>query len=262
MTTLFIWKPIMSFLLSSLPHGLLIFAADLEGPSPPHPLVNFFTTDWWISYPMLGMSLAAITLVVWRILLNLNAKTNMNEFLPVFQEKLDKEGVEGALRFCRAQTGAIPRRLYTAGLETSKQGLAAMRRSMANAIELEILPDLNFLLPPILAIAKIATMVGLFGTVVSMIGTFSEIQRLREAGQGVGKQGSAIGLALFATAFGLITAIPLVFAHVLFKAWIANFEVRMKSAAQKLLLLVQAIKPGGGGKPGPSMAADTSVPRH
>ncbi len=55
-----------------------------------------------------------------------------------------------------------------------------MRRAMANVIELEILPDLNFLLPPILAIAKIATMVGLLGTVISMIGTFSEIQELSE----------------------------------------------------------------------------------
>jgi biopolymer transport protein ExbB len=217
---------------------------------------DFFTRHWWISWPMLFMSLTAVTLLVWRILLNVNAKTTMNEFLPVFQERLEKEGVEGALRFCRAQTGAIPRRLYTAGLETSKQGLAAMRRSMANAIELEILPDLNFLLPPILAIAKIATMVGLFGTVVSMILIFSRLQE-----SSVGSKSADIGLALFATAFGLMTAIPLVFAHVLFKAWIAQFEVKMKSAAQKLLLLVQAARPAGGGKGGPSMAADTSVTR-
>ena len=47
---------------------------------------------------------------------------------------------------------------------------------MANVIELEILPDLNFLLPPILAIAKIATMVGLLRTVISMINTFNKIQ--------------------------------------------------------------------------------------
>ena len=53
----------------------------------------------------------------------------------------------------------------------------------------------------------------------------------------------SIGLALFATALGLVTAIPLVFAHVLFKAWIANFEIKMKSAAQKLLLVIQAFKP-------------------
>ena len=50
-----------------------------------------------------------------------------------------------------------------------------MRRAMASTIELEILPDLNFLLAPILAIAKIATMVGLLGTVISMINTFSAI---------------------------------------------------------------------------------------
>src|SRR5207302_7749042 len=119
-----------------------------------------------------------------------------------------------------------------------------MRRSMANVIELEILPDLNFLLPPILAIAKVATMVGLLGTVISMIGTFSAIQSSK--GGDVTASAGAIGLALFATALGLVTAIPLVFTHVLFKEWIAKFEVRMKSAAQKLLVIVQAAKPGTG----------------
>src|SRR5262249_15182794 len=129
---------------------------------------------------------------------------------------------------------------FTAGLETSKQGLAAMRRAMANTIELEIVPELNFLLPPILAIAKIATMVGLLGTVISMTNTFNKIQESVTAGGNVTSHSGAIGLALYATALGLVTAIPLVFAHVLFKAWIAQFEVKMKNAAQKLLVLVQA----------------------
>ena len=121
-----------------------------------------------------------------------------------------------------------------------------MRRAMANAIELEILPDLNFLLPSILAIAKIATMVGLLGTVISMINTFNKIQEAAARGEAATGQAGAIGLALFATALGLVTAIPLVFSHVLFKAWISKFEVRMKSAAGKLLLLVQAGRPGKG----------------
>jgi biopolymer transport protein ExbB len=204
--------------------------------------LNFVKNDWYFAYPMFVMSLVALMLVIWRILLNWNAKTNLNEFLPVFQEKLEKEGIAGALAFCKTRTDIIPRRLYTAGLETSKQGLAAMRRAMANVIELEILPDLNFLLAPILAIAKIATMVGLFGTVISMIKTFNALSA-QQGSQGVAGQASAIGLALFATAFGLATAIPLVFAHVLFKDWVAKFEVRMKSAAQKLLILVQSVKP-------------------
>jgi biopolymer transport protein ExbB len=224
---------------------------------------KFVTQDWYFFWPMFFMSVSGATLVIWRILLNINGNTNLNEFLPAFQQKLDKDGVEAALRFCRGRTDIIPRRLFVAGLETSKQGLAAVRRSMANVIELEILPDLNFLLPPILAIAKVATMVGLLGTVLSMIGTFNEISKGTSGG--VGSQAGAIGLALFATALGLVTAIPLVFSHVLFKAWMAKFEVRMKSAAQKLLILLQAAKPAAKGAPpspsGVKAGTDSSVAR-
>src|SRR4029077_8973892 len=133
-----------------------------------------------------------------------------------------------------------------------------------NVIELEILPELNFLLPIILAIAKIATMVGLLGTVISMIGTFSEIaaasQKHGQGAEGIAGQAGAIGLALFATAMGLVTAIPLVFTHVLFKAWVAKFEVRMKGAAQKLLLLLQNAKPGGKGAPAAAPGAGAAAP--
>lgn len=205
---------------------------------------KFLFQHWYFAVPMILMSIAGLTLVIWRILLNLNLTTNMNEFLPAFQQKLDKDGVEGALRWCRSRPDIIPKKLFAAGLDVSKQGLAAVRRSMANAMELEILPDLNVLLPSILAIAKVATMVGLLGTVISMIETFNEIQR-NEGGGGVASQAGAIGLALWATALGLVTAIPLVFAHVLLKAWVAKYEVRMKSAGQKLLLLLQAAKSGG-----------------
>jgi biopolymer transport protein ExbB len=202
--------------------------------------LHFVTHDWYFAIPMFAMSLVGIGLVIWRLLLNRNANTNLNEFLPAFQERLSREGVPGAIAFCRKEPGVIPNKLYVAGLETARQGTAAMRRAMANVIELEILPDLNAFLPMILAIAKIATMVGLLGTVISMIGTFSAIQEIAQSKQGnVSDQSGAIGLALFATALGLMTAIPLVFAHVLFKAWIASFDVKMKNAAQKLLTLMQ-----------------------
>lgn len=200
---------------------------------------DFVTHDWYFAIPMFLMSLTGVTLVIWRLLLNYHASVNMDAFLPAFQQRLEKEGVEGALKYCKGRTEVIPRRLYVAGLEAQKQGLAAVRRAMANAIELEILPDLNFLLPPILAIAKIATMVGLFGTVISMINTFNAIQ---VSHGNVAEQAGAIGLALFATALGLITAIPLVFSHVLFKSWVGRMELRMKSAAHRLLFLLQNVK--------------------
>jgi biopolymer transport protein ExbB len=225
-------------------------------------LIRFITHEWYFFLPMLLLSLVAAALVVWRWLLNLNARTNLDRFLPEFQERLQREGVESALKFCRSQGGIIPRKLYAAGLENSRLGLSAMKRAMANAIELEILPDLNFLLAPILAIAKIATMVGLFLTVLSMINTFTAIS---DAGKNsnpgnVTTQAGAIGLALFGTAGGLLIAIPLVFAHVMFKARVSKFEVQMKAAAQRLLLLFQTLKPkqgdlkGGASRPEPARA--------
>lgn len=214
--------------------------------------MHFLTQEWYFAVPMLLMSVTAVTLVIWRVMLNINATTDMSRFLPAFQARLEEDGIDGALQFCRAQTGVIPRKLFAAGLENAKQGTAAMRRAMASALELEIVPDLNFLLAPILAIAKIATMVGLLGTVISMINTFQKIQEA--VGGSASEHSGAIGLALFATALGLVTAIPLVFAHVLIKDWISRFENRMKSAAQKLLVLVQNVKPGS--KPPKPAAAD------
>jgi biopolymer transport protein ExbB len=210
-----------------------------------HAFTNFLFDEWYFSIPMIGMSLIAVTLVIWRILLNMSAGTDLDTFLPEFQELLAKKGVPAALTYAREQPGMIPSKLYVAGLDTAKQGTAAMRRSMANVIELEILPHLNFLLAPILAIAKIATMVGLLGTVISMINTFNKISSVTATGNAadVGQQAGAIGLALFATALGLMTAIPLVFAHVMFKDWIGRFEIKMKGAAQKLLLIMQNAKP-------------------
>jgi biopolymer transport protein ExbB len=222
-------------------------------------LKNFVSHHTYFAIPMILMSVAAIALVVWRIMLNFNARTDLNAFLPRLQDRLEKEGVDGALKLCKSTNGVIPKKLFVAGLETSKQGLSAMRRAMANVIELEILPDLNFLLPVILAIAKIATMVGLLGTVISMIGTFTELKQATEK-RDVASQGGDIGLALAATAMGLVTAIPLVFAHVLFKAWVTNFETRMKGAAQKLLVLVQAARPAGG-QPKPAAATEAAVIR-
>ena len=217
--------------------------------------LTFVKKDTFFAVVLFAMTLTAATLVVWRLWLNYNSRTDLNLFLPHFQEVLNKEGVEGATKFCKAQppSEVIPTKLFVAALENNKQGMAAMRRAMANTVEMEILPDLNFLLPSILAIAKIATMVGLLFTIVSMIGTFNELGKAGAGGGGgQAKASSEIGLALFATMLGLLTAIPLVFTYTLCKAWIHKFELKMKSAGQKLLVLIQAAKatPAVQGSPG------------
>jgi biopolymer transport protein ExbB len=225
--------------------------------------VKFVTEEWYFAVVLFGMTLIAGVLVAWRLWLNLGSRTDMNVFMPRFQEVLAKEGIDGAMRFCKAAppTEHIPSKLFVAALENARGGVSAMRRAMSHAVEFEILPDLNFLLPSILAIAKTATMIGLLFTIISMIGTFAELGAAGSGGQA--QASSKIGLALFATMFGLLTAIPLVFTHTLCKAWIHKYELKMRNLGNKLILLVQAAKAGTLTAPQPAQAAPvarTAVP--
>src|SRR5262245_53382857 len=95
-----------------------------QGQQPPRsPFLRFVMEDWYFAIPLFLMSAVGITLVIWRLLLNFNYNTKLSEFLPKFQEKLDKEGVEGALRYCKTRKDFIPNKLFVAGLDTHKQGL-------------------------------------------------------------------------------------------------------------------------------------------
>ena len=47
---------------------------------------SFLLHHWYFAIILFGMSFTGIALVIWRLLLNLNGTTNMNEFLPIFQQ--------------------------------------------------------------------------------------------------------------------------------------------------------------------------------
>jgi len=137
---------------------------------------TFVTHDWYSLGRCSSCRFAVRALVIWPYVAH--QRQHQHERVSCrFQKKLEKEGVSGCAVRCARPVPNHPPSASTSPLETSSQGLAAVRRAMANAMELDILLDLNFLLPSILAIAKVATMVGLLGTVISMIGTFNEIAR-------------------------------------------------------------------------------------
>ena len=80
--------------------------------------LQFVTGEWYFAIPLFMMSVTATTLVIWRILLNFEARTNLNEFLPRFQAVLNEHGVEGAQQFCRSEKGLIAKKLFPAALDT------------------------------------------------------------------------------------------------------------------------------------------------
>ena len=175
------------------------------------------------------LSLASMAIIIWRIWLNVVAKSDLGDFVGILQEELDRGGREAAIQLCEDEPGVIPK-VFASALETCKQGKVATRNAIANLIELEIVPDLNFLLPLILVLAKLAPMIGLLGTVTGMIRAFEKIAGATKVEPSA--LSGDIGMALFTTAEGLIIAIPLIFAYTLLRERVKRFEIDLQRAAQ------------------------------
>lgn len=192
-----------------------------------------------------ALSLASLTVVLWRWWLNMNARTDLVDFLARLDQALQQDGMEGAAQLCDQEPGIVPK-LFTTVLQTAHEGKVATRSAMANLIELEILPDLNFLLPIMLVFAKLAPMLGLLGTVWGMILAFEKIASATKVNPA--DLSNDIGMALFTTAEGLMIAIPLIFAYTMFRERVNRFELELQRAAQAAIDLLPKLpkKPAGG----------------
>lgn len=181
------------------------------------------------------LSLASMTVVVWRMWLNFNARSDLADFLSRLEDALARGGVQGGVKMCDEEPGIIAK-LFNTALQTGHQGKVATRDAIANLIELEILPDLNFLLPVILVFTKLAPMLGLLGTVWGMILAFDKIAGATKVEPSA--LANDIGMALFTTAEGLLIAIPLIFAYTMFRERVARFELDLQRAAQAAMNIV------------------------
>lgn len=186
----------------------------------------------------LALSLVSMTLVFWRWWLNYHAKTDLADFLGRLDSALEAEQIEGALRLCDEEPGVVPK-LFATALKTGPEGKIATRSALANLIELEIIPDLNFLLPQILVFAKLAPMLGLLGTVWGMIFAFEKIAGATKVNPS--DLSNDIGMALFTTAEGLLIAIPLIFAYTMFRERVNRFELDLQRGAQAAMNLTARI---------------------
>ena len=185
------------------------------------------------------LSLAALTVIVWRFWLNYNAKTDLGEFIDNFKQTLAKEGRQSALELCEEEPGIIPR-LFATVIQNCDQGKVATRNAIANLVELEIVPELNFLLPWMVVLAKLSPMVGLLGTVSGMIMAFGKIAGATKVNPS--DLAGDIGMALFTTAEGLVIAIPLIFAYSMFRERVGHFELDLQRASHAALSMLPAMK--------------------
>jgi biopolymer transport protein ExbB len=166
---------------------------------------------------LIGCLLTVVTFVVERFLTIAKAGGSASnaDFIRKVQYELANKNVDAALAACDKQKGSVGN-VMKAGLHRYKdmigntdlstdQKVMAIQKEVEEATSLE-LPMLEKNLVFLSTIASVATLIGLLGTVIGMIKSFSALGADSGGGAAAGELSQGISEALYNTALGIGTS--------------------------------------------------------
>ena len=175
---------------------------------------------------LIGCFLTVLTFVIERFLTisKANGTGNNADFIRKIQYHLANKNVDAAIAECDKQKGSVGN-VMKAGLHRYKemisnselstdQKVLAIQKEVEEATSLE-LPMLEKNLVFLSTIASVATLMGLLGTVLGMIRSFSALGEGEGGGDAASKLSVGISEALYNTALGIGTsAISIIFYNI------------------------------------------------
>jgi len=157
---------------------------------------------------IIGMAIVIERFIFLFFRYNINARA----FMAQVQKLVMGNNIDRAIKLCNAAPNAALARVVKAGLTRANKG----EREIHNALEeatLDVIPLVQKRTNSLQAVGNIATMLGLLGTVIGLILAFQDLATV-SADKRQEALGRNIALAMNTTAFGLIVAIPCIFAFV------------------------------------------------
>ena len=127
------------------------------------------------------------------------------------QKLVMANNIDRAIKLCNAAPAAALPKVIKAGLARANKGHGAIINALEEA-SLEIMPKVQKRTNNLAAIANVATMLGLLGTIFGLINAFRSLEGAA-ADQKSQLLAQYISIALNTTAFGLIVAIPCLATH-------------------------------------------------
>jgi biopolymer transport protein ExbB/TolQ len=165
-------------------------------------------------YIILVVSIMGLGIIVERfIFLFFKYNINATAFMAQIQKLVMANNIDRAIKLCNAAPNAALPKVIKAGLTRANKGETEIQNAVEEAM-LEVIPHIQKRTPALQGVANVATLLGLLGTIVGLIEAFAALEFARpDDRQKVLSRG--IALAMNTTAFGLIVAIPCIFAHMI-----------------------------------------------
>lgn len=175
-------------------------------------IVTFFQTGGAFMYPIAVVLVIGLALAIERwVFLSAAKSSNRRAFdriLPLLKKK-DYSAVIDLARTTKAPVG----RIIAAGIARMQQ--SPRRDDIEYAMEegvMEAVPRLEKRVAYLATLANIATLLGLLGTIMGLIAAFTAVANAEPAEKAT-LLSQSISVAMNTTAFGLISAIPLLMIH-------------------------------------------------
>jgi len=139
---------------------------------------------------------------------NINGQQLFNQI----QKLVMANNIDHAIKLCNAADTAALARVLKAGLTRANKSEADIAAAIEEAM-LEVGPTISKRITMISALANIATLLGLLGTIFGMIEAFQAVATV-SADQRATALAKGIAIAINTTGLGLMVAIPLLAAHI------------------------------------------------
>lgn len=236
----------MTFL-TSLLGFFLIFAE--TGASKPS-MFNVYTIWKELTWAGVGVIVVLIIQSVYMIAVGIErwltynkAKQQSRQYAPKVAQALKNSNIDEAISISDRHKDSHLAMVVSSGLkefaahqgnsDISADEMEASKRSLERAIAVKT-AELKRGLSGLATVGSTAPFVGLFGTVIGIIGAFEKIAST-EGSAGIGVVGGAIAEALIATAFGILVAVPAVWLFNYFQNKVTSFGVEMENSASELV---------------------------
>jgi biopolymer transport protein ExbB len=200
-------------------------------------IIRFFQDGGTFMYPIAIVLVCGLAIAIERWFFLTAAKvTNrkaFNELMPM----LKKKEFNAVIKYANASTAPMGR-IIGAGIARLAQ--SQRRDDIEYAMEegvMEALPRLEKRTQYLATLANIATLLGLLGTIIGLIAAFTAVANADPA-EKASLLSQSISVAMNTTAFGLISAIPLLLFHALLQTKTTEIVDSLEMAGVKVLNLL------------------------
>ncbi|HNS32679.1 MAG TPA: MotA/TolQ/ExbB proton channel family protein [bacterium] len=202
-------------------------------------LWSFIIKGGLIMVPVILCGILTLGIIIERLISLRNAEFDSEKFIKAVEEILKRRKIKESIELCDSIDKPVPR-IIKAGLLKSDRSREEIKDSIDDAAAHEI-PVLEKYLGVLAAVATVAPLLGLLGTVTGLIKAFMVIET-KGGLVNPGDLAGGIWEALVTTVAGLIVAIPAYIAYNYFVTRVNSLILQMEKSATRLLDILFFLK--------------------